>query len=69
MFLMTESGAEHVILLTKSDKISGNERSKSIARVEKVLASIGKENPVILTSAKDGRGRDAILGWIQTYLQ
>ena len=68
IILLTESPAEHVILLTKGDKLSGNERSKTIARVKKTLLELGKEKPVVLTSASDGRGRDVILEWIDTHL-
>jgi len=68
MMLMPESRAEHVILLTKVDKLSGNERGKSIARVKKTLTSLGQDKPVILTSAKDGRGRKDILEWIDIHL-
>ena len=69
MMLMRESDAEHVILLTKGDKLSGNERSKSVAIVRKTLAELDQDKPVILTSAKDGRGKPELLGWIQTHLQ
>lgn len=69
VLLMAESKADHVILLTKSDKLSGNERSKAIARVHASLLELGKERPVVLTSANDGRGRDSILEWIDTYLK
>jgi GTP-binding protein len=69
ILLMSESAAEHVILLTKGDKLSGNERHKSIAQVQKALLELGKEKPIILTSAKDGRGREEILKWIYTYLK
>ncbi|MDE2997295.1 MAG: ribosome biogenesis GTP-binding protein YihA/YsxC [Bacteroidota bacterium] len=68
MMLMTESPAEHVILLTKGDKLSGNQRQSAVARVRKTLQSLGQEKPVILTSAKDGRGRGEILDWMQTWM-
>lgn len=68
MMLMRESPAEHVVLLTKGDKLSGNHRHKAIARTRKTLASLGQEKPVILTSANDGRGRGEILDWMQTWL-
>ncbi len=69
MMLMPESDASHVILLTKSDKLSGNERSKSIARVKQTLTELGQDKPVFLTSAKNGRGREDIMDWIKTFLQ
>lgn len=68
MMLMSESPAEHVILLTKGDKLSGNQRHKSIAQVRKTLTSLGQDKPVVLTSANDGRGRDEILEWMQVHL-
>ncbi len=68
MMLMSESPAEHVVLLTKGDKLSGNQRGKSVARVRKTLADLGQEKPVILTSAQDGRGRGEILDWMDTLL-
>ncbi|NQV73004.1 YihA family ribosome biogenesis GTP-binding protein [bacterium] len=68
ILLMAESPAEHVILLTKADKLSGNERAKTIARVTKTLLELGKERPIVLTSASDGRGRDEILEWMDTHL-
>ncbi|MGA1494153.1 MAG: ribosome biogenesis GTP-binding protein YihA/YsxC [Rhodothermales bacterium] len=68
MILMRESSAEHVVLLTKGDKLSGNQRQKAVSRVRKTLASLGQEKPVILTSAHDGRGRDEMLNWMQTLL-
>ena len=69
ILLLKESSAAHVILLTKGDKLSGNERSKSIAVVHKALLSLGRECPIVLTSASDGRGRDTILEWLNFYLQ
>lgn len=69
ILLMSESSAAHVILLTKGDKLSGNERAKSIAQVHKVMATLGKECPIVLTSASDGRGRDQIIEWLNFYLQ
>jgi GTP-binding protein len=68
ILLMAESSAEHVILLTKADKLSGNERAKTVARVTKTLLELGKERPIVLTSAADGRGRDEILEWMDTHL-
>lgn len=68
MMLMRESPAEHVVLLTKGDKLSGNQRHKAISRARKTMTLIGQEKPVILTSAHDGRGREEILEWMQTWL-
>lgn len=56
----------YLIALTKSDKLSGNDRAKSMKRVEDVLRGYAMEVPVLLTSAKDKRGRDELVGWIDS---
>ena len=66
--LVRESTAHHVVLVTKSDKISNNERSASIRRVEEMLLSIGLEVPVVLTSSRKGTGRDNVLKWVDTLI-
>jgi GTP-binding protein len=68
MVLLRESPAEHVVVLTKADKLSGNERQKSVSRVRKAMATLGMERPVVLTSAQDGRGRDALMDWLEQLL-
>lgn len=65
MRLMHHATAPYVVLLTKADKLSGNTRNKSKAEVERVLAAQGLEAAVILTSAKDKRGRDAVWQWMK----
>ncbi len=55
----------YVVALSKSDKISGNERAKSLRRVQDSLARFALEVPVIQTSAKSGRGRDEMLEWLR----
>lgn len=54
----------YLIAVTKTDKLSGNERIKSTRRVEAVLEGYAMDVPVLLTSAKDKRGRIELLGWI-----
>jgi len=66
--LMRESPAAHVVLLTKTDKLSGNQRQKSVSRTRKAAAAAGLELPVVLTSAEDCRGRKEILDWIELHL-
>lgn len=66
--LMRESPAAHVVLLTKTDKLSGNQRQKSVSRTRRAAADAGLELPIVLTSAEDGRGRKEILDWIDLHL-
>ena len=69
MLLMKESAAPYIVLLTKTDKLSGNKRGKAVAQVESALLEVGREAPIVLTSAKDKRGREEVLGWIETFLR
>lgn len=54
----------YVIVLTKADKLSGNERTKSERRVKELLESYAMEVPVILTSAKTRRNIGELWEWI-----
>lgn len=66
--LMRGSPVPYVIALTKTDKLSGNGRAKSKQQVERLLAGVGLEVPVVLTSASEGRGRDELWAWIESVL-
>jgi GTP-binding protein len=54
-----------VIVLTKADKLSGNDRARVVGRVQAELQSRGLELPIVLSSANSGRGRREILDWIE----
>lgn len=54
----------YLVALTKTDKLSGNQRTQSEKRVRDVMESAGLEVPIILTSAETGRGRKELLGWL-----
>ncbi len=54
----------YLVALTKVDKLSGNERTRCRRRMEEVLLPFGLEAPIVLTSAKTGRGRKELLSWI-----
>ena len=64
MALMRGGPVPYIIVLTKTDKLSGNGRVKSRATVEKMLAKIALEVPIILSSASKKRGRIDLLKWI-----
>lgn len=64
--LMRGGWVPYLVVLTKVDKLSGNERSKAVARVKKELDSRGMENAIIATSATDFRGKDALIEWIES---
>lgn len=59
----------YLIALTKTDKLSGNERTRALKEVDNTLEGYAMEVPVILTSAKDGRGRGELLDWIDAVVE
>ena len=62
--LMRSEPIPYIIALTKTDKLSGNGRAQSMARMEKLLKKAAIDVPVFLTSAEDGRGREDLLQWM-----
>jgi GTP-binding protein len=66
MAMMRGLPQPYVIALSKTDKLSGNERQKSLQRAAKTLAEQHLEVPLIQTSAPSKRGRDELLSWIET---
>ena len=65
MALMRGGPVPYLFVLTKTDKLSGNQRARSRATIETVLEKAALEVPVIFTSAKDKRGREELLQWIE----
>ncbi len=68
MALMRGRPVPYLIALTKTDKLSGNQRVQSVKAVEAVLAELAMEVPVVLTSARDRRGREELIGWIESLI-
>ncbi|MFN3597753.1 MAG: ribosome biogenesis GTP-binding protein YihA/YsxC [Rubricoccaceae bacterium] len=66
--LLRESGAAHLIALTKADKLSGNGRATARAALERHLAPYGLEVPVVLTSAEKRDGIAELRAWIGALL-
>ncbi|GIV57432.1 MAG: putative GTP-binding protein EngB [Rhodothermaceae bacterium] len=64
MLLAHESTAPYLVVLTKTDKLSGNGRQRAVAEVRRALSAAGREAAILLTSAVDGRGREEVLRWI-----
>jgi GTP-binding protein len=58
----------YLIALTKADKLSGNGRAQSRRRVETLLDGVGLQVPLVLTSAKTGRGISDLRQWIGDFL-
>ena len=55
----------YLVVMTKTDKLSGNQRGKAVSQVKKSLREYNLEVPVIESSAKTRKGRDEVLQWIQ----
>ena len=68
MSVMKGNPVPYIITLTKVDKISGNQRVKSLTEVNNTLNEMMLEVPVILTSAVKKRGRDEMLKWIENMI-
>ncbi|MFT5143241.1 MAG: GTP-binding protein [Rhodothermales bacterium] len=69
MALLRESKAAYAILMTKGDKLSGNQRDRHQKIVRDAAKGMGLEVPVILTSAKTARGKDEALALIGLHLR
>ncbi len=64
-----ESGIPLSIVLTKSDKLTKNERNQSLSRIKKaILDSWEVLPPLFITSAETREGRDEILDYITTVI-
>jgi GTP-binding protein len=66
MAMMRGLPQPYVVVLSKTDKLSGNERQKSRNKAAEALKDQHLEVPLIQTSAVSKRGRDELLGWIET---
>lgn len=59
----------YVAVLTKGDKLSGNERQKIAAQTRRRLAELGIEIPVLMTSAEKKQGAEQVWEWAGTLLE
>lgn len=66
---LDDAGHPHLLALTKVDKLSGNGRTQAQQRMDTCLDDMGLDRPVVLTSAKTGRGIGALRRWIQERLE
>ena len=68
MAVLMESDALHLIVLTKSDKLSSNGRQNAVAALKRILKPYGLDVPVVLTSAEKKEGMTDVWRWIGTVL-
>ncbi len=59
----------YTVALTKVDKLSNNQHTKSVARAKKALKQMGLEAPVVPTSSEDGRGCKEVLRWMEPLIR
>ena len=69
MSLIRDSEAAYAIVMTKCDKLSGNQRPKQLKRVREVAAGQGLEVPIVQTSSADGRGKQELLNLIGLHIR
>ncbi len=68
MAVLMESDALHLIVLTKSDKLSSNGKQQAVAGLKRHLTPYGLDVPVVLTSAEKKEGLTDVWRWIGTVL-
>ena len=66
---MRQFPVAHLIVLTKADKLSSNQRQKSLQQVNEVLFECGIHAPVTLSSAKTRLGKVEVLAQIGAALE
>lgn len=66
--MLYEKGFNPLIIATKSDKVSKNERNKNIARIRKTL-NASKETPILPFSALNKEGREDIWEYIDYFVE
>jgi GTP-binding protein len=67
-FWMASNMKPFAVILTKSDKLSANKLRSSVKKVEKVLAQMNIEVPVLPCSAQSGDGIDELQTLILDFL-
>lgn len=65
---LNENEINYLVVLTKADKISGNQLTKSISESRKGLVFMPGSGPLAF-SAKTGRGKRELLSWIENQLE
>jgi GTP-binding protein len=64
---LNQNGLNYLVVMTKIDKLSGNQVGKSLAQTKRALVlTVGTEP--LMFSAKTGRGKKELLGWIDSQI-
>jgi GTP-binding protein len=65
---LRDTGVPFVVVLTKSDKLSANQRASRVAGLRKRLLSQGLEPAIVLTSAEKREGMDEVWEWVGMFV-
>lgn len=68
MEFVKDAGLPAVVVLTKTDKLSGNGRARTRRSVAAAMDELGVSWPVVETSASTGTGRDDLFEWIDHHV-
>lgn len=68
-FWMASNQMPFSVVLTKSDKLSGNKLAKSVRKVQGVLSKMNIEVPVLPCSAESGKGIGELRSLINDFIQ
>jgi len=65
---LNQNGLNYLIVLTKIDKLSGNQAGRSVAQAKRTLVLTVGTEPLTF-SAKTGQGKKELLGWINSQIR
>jgi GTP-binding protein len=68
IYWLAERQLPFAILLSKSDKLSTNQKTATIARAKRLLKNMNIEVPVILTSSEKGQGIEEVRELIRDFI-
>lgn len=68
IYWLAERQLPFAILLSKSDKLSTNQKTATVARMKRLLKNMNIEVPVILTSSEKGQGIEEVRSLIRDFI-
>lgn len=68
LFWLGSNGIPFAVVLTKSDKISTNQRQSAVARMRRLLRNMNIEVPVLLTSSESKDGMEQVRDLIADFV-
>jgi GTP-binding protein len=65
---LREAGVPFVVVLTKADKLSANQRASRVAGLKRRLLEDGLEPAIAVTSAEKKEGLEEVWGWVEVFV-